>query len=34
MRFTDKTKKIVCLCVAIALIVPIVISIASMFVGM
>lgn len=32
MRFDDKTKRIVCLVVAIALIVPIAIGIASLFI--
>ena len=33
MRFTDKQKKIVCIVVAVAMIVPIAISIVGMFVG-
>jgi hypothetical protein len=33
MRFTDKQKKILCLVVAVAMIIPIAISVISMFVG-
>lgn len=33
MKFNDKTKRIICLCVVIAMALPIGISIAYMFIG-
>ena len=33
MKFTDKTKKIICICVAIAMVIPIALSIAYTFMG-
>lgn len=33
MRFDDKTKKIICICLAVAMVVPIGISIVAMFMG-
>lgn len=33
MKFDDKTKKIVCICLAVAMIVPLGISLVYMFLG-
>lgn len=33
MRFTDKQKKVICIVMAVAMVVPIAISVVSMFVG-